>query len=137
MSILNTVLGALGGSGGGNDNPLMGILTNMLSSNSGEGSGLGPLLEQLQQGGLGDAVQSWVGTGQNLPVSADQLMQAFGADKIGAMAQQAGVSTGEASGQLAQMLPQLIDKLTPGGQIPTGNLDMGSIASVLGSMLKR
>ena len=135
MNILNTVLGALGG--GGDQNPLMSILTSMLQSNADGSSGLGALVQQFQQNGMGDAIQSWIGSGQNLPVSADQIMQALGADRVGEMAQQAGIAPEDASGQLADMLPQLIDKLTPDGQMPSGDLDMGAIGSVLGSLLKR
>ncbi|MEZ5657548.1 MAG: YidB family protein [Burkholderiaceae bacterium] len=136
MNILNSVLGALGGGGDGNQNPLLGILTNMLAS-SNEGSGLGQLVQQFQQNGLGDAIQSWIGSGQNMPVSADQIMQALGADRVGAMAQQAGIDPGQASGQLADMLPQLIDKLTPNGEMPSGDLDLSAVSSVLGSLFNR
>ncbi|MEZ5650069.1 MAG: YidB family protein [Burkholderiaceae bacterium] len=135
MSLLNSVLGALGG-GGDEQNPLLGILGNLLTSNN-EGSGLGQLVQQFQQAGLGDTIQSWIGSGQNLPVSADQIMQALGADKVGEMAQQAGIDTQQASGQLADLLPQLIDKITPNGQVPSGDLDLSAVTSVLGGLFKR
>lgn len=136
MNILNSVLGALGG-GSGDQNPLMTILSGMLASNNESGTGLGALIQQFQNSGLDDLVQSWIGTGQNLPISAEQIMQALGGDRVGDMAAQAGLSTEEASGQLADMLPQLIDKLTPGGQLPSGSLDINAIGSVLGGLLGR
>ena len=135
MNILNSVLGALGG--GSDQNPLLSILTSMMQSDAEGSSGLGQIVQQFQQNGLGDIVQSWIGSGQNLPVSADQIMQALGSGRVSEMAQQAGIDPGEASGQLADLLPQLIDKLTPDGQLPSGNLDLGAIGSVLGGLLKR
>jgi uncharacterized protein YidB (DUF937 family) len=135
MNILNSVLGALGG--GGDQNPLLSILTSMMQSDSEGSSGLGQIVQQFQQSGLGDAVQSWIGSGENLPISADQIMEALGSGRVSEMAQQAGIAPEEASGQLADLLPQLIDKLTPDGQLPSGNLDVGAIGSVLGSLFNR
>lgn len=137
MNILNTVMSALGGNSGGN--PLMSVVMGMLSGNDQQGGGagaggLGGLLQQFQQNGLGDAVQSWVGNGENMPISADQLSAVFGGDKIAEIARQAGMSTEDVSGQLASMLPQAVDKLTPNGQMPEGNLDLGSLTSVLGGL---
>ena len=108
-------------------------------SAGGAAGGLGALLQQLQQGGLGEAAQSWVSTGPNLPVSADQLQSALGADRIGALAQQVGVPAGDLSSQLAQFLPQVVDQLTPGGQLPAGGgADLGGLlGNVLGGLLRR
>ncbi len=109
--------------------------------------GLGGLLQQLQQAGLGEAAQSWVSTGQNLPVSSDQLQAALGADRIDALAQQVGMPAGDLSSQLAQYLPQVVDQLTPGGQWPAGDgagdvagggADLGGLlGNVLGGLLRR
>jgi uncharacterized protein YidB (DUF937 family) len=100
--------------------------------------GLGGLLQQLQQGGLGNAAQSWVSTGENLPVSGDQLAAALGADRIDAIAQQVGMPAGDLSSQLAQYLPQVVDRLTPDGQLPEGGADLGGLlGDVLGGLLKR
>lgn len=134
MNILKTVMSALGGGSGGN--PLMSVVMGMLNGNENEeGNGMGNLLEQFQQGGMGDAVQSWLGSGENLPVSAEQLSSVFGSEKIAEMAQQAGISTDDMSGKLADMLPQAVDKLTPDGEVPSGSLDLGSLTSMLGGML--
>ena len=82
-------------------------------------SGLGGLLEKLQQGGLSNATNSWVGSGQNQPVSANQLSSALGPDVIKSLAQQTGLSEDDLSKQLSQALPGLVDKLTPNGRLPT------------------
>jgi uncharacterized protein YidB (DUF937 family) len=81
--------------------------------------GLGGLLNKLQQGGLGNAANSWIGSGQNQPVSPGQLGSALGPNVIKTLAQQSGLSEEELTQQLSQALPGLIDKLTPDGRLPT------------------
>jgi uncharacterized protein YidB (DUF937 family) len=80
--------------------------------------GVGGLMQQFEAGGLGSIAQSWIGGGQNQMVSPDQLHAALGSDAINAAAQHSGMSSNDLLGQLAQYLPQLVDHLTPGGQIP-------------------
>lgn len=109
-------LGGMLGQGGGND--ALGAISNLIDQHG----GLGGLVQQLQNGGLGDIVSSWVGTGANLPVSADALQQALGSDQIGQIAAKLGLSTDQAAGSLAQLLPQVVDKLTPNGSIEGGGL---------------
>jgi uncharacterized protein YidB (DUF937 family) len=82
-------------------------------------SGLGGLLDKLQQGGLSNATNSWVGNGQNQPVSSNQLSSALGPDVIKNLAQQSGLPEEDLSKQLSQILPGLVDKLTPNGRLPT------------------
>ena len=98
----------------------------------GGGAGLGSLIEAFQRNGLGEQVQSWIGTGQNLPISAEQLQQALGGDQLGNIAQQLGMSQGDASSGLASLLPQLIDTLTPQGAVPKDGVDLGAIMKMLG-----
>jgi uncharacterized protein YidB (DUF937 family) len=81
--------------------------------------GLGGLLDKLQKGGLGAATNSWVGTGQNQPVSPGQLGSALGPDIIKTLAQRSGISEEELTKQLSQVLPGIVDKLTPQGRVPT------------------
>ena len=81
--------------------------------------GLGGLLNKLEQGGLGDQTKSWVGTGQNQPVSPGQLGSALGSNIIKTLAQQSGISEEELTKQLSQVLPGIVDKLTPNGKLPT------------------
>lgn len=84
--------------------------------------GLPALLQKLEAGGLGDQVASWIGHGENQAVSGDQVKDALGEDAIAQVAQQAGVSPEHVSTGLAQLLPQIIDKLTPEGQVPDNDL---------------
>jgi uncharacterized protein YidB (DUF937 family) len=81
--------------------------------------GLGGLLNKLQQGGLGNAANSWVGSGQNQPASPGQLGSALGPNILKTLAQQSGLSEDELTKQLSQVLPGLVDKLTPNGRLPT------------------
>jgi uncharacterized protein YidB (DUF937 family) len=81
--------------------------------------GLGGLLGKLQKGGLGDVVNSWVGPEQNQPVSPKQLGPALGSDIIKTLAQRSGLSEEELTKQLSQVLPGIVDKLTPAGRLPT------------------
>ena len=81
--------------------------------------GLGGLLDKLQKGGLSDVAKSWVGTEQNKPVSPGQLGPALGPDIIKTLAQRSGLSEEEITRQLSQILPGVVDKLTPQGRLPT------------------
>ncbi|WP_353155749.1 YidB family protein [Herminiimonas fonticola] len=97
--------------------------------------GLPALLQQLQGSGLGDQVASWIGTGENQAVSGDQIKNALGEDNIQQIAQQAGVEPEHASAGLAQLLPQIIDKLTPNGQVPQGDLLEQGLSMLKGKFL--
>ncbi len=121
MGLLDSVMGALGGAGGNSvGNPMIEAGMQMLS-NSGQGGGLAGLGQTFQQNGLGEQMASWVGTGQNLPISAEQLQAVLGGGQLGQIAGQLGVNESQAAGGLADMLPQVIDKLTPNGQLPQGD----------------
>jgi uncharacterized protein YidB (DUF937 family) len=144
MGLLDSVLGAaLGGgnAGGGAQGALLNAVIGMLGQGGGAGGGLGGLgglVSAFTKGGMGDAVNSWVGHGENMPVSADQVTSALGSDTIGNLAKQLGLGHGDVAGQLSQLLPGLVDKLTPGGQIPHGDVGgMGDLAGMLGGLLKR
>ncbi|MBP0582370.1 DUF937 domain-containing protein [Labrys sp. LIt4] len=89
---------------------------------SGDGGllgGLGGLLEKFQQSGHGDVINSWIGGGQNQPIQPGQLGQVLGQDTLNNLAQKAGVNPNDLLGQLAQHLPEIINKLTPNGRLPT------------------
>jgi uncharacterized protein YidB (DUF937 family) len=81
-------------------------------------AGLGGLLDKMQKGGLGNVANSWVGTGQNQPVSPGQLVPALGSDLLKKLAQHSGLSEEELTKQLSQVLPGVVDKLTPAGRMP-------------------
>lgn len=78
---------------------------------------LGALTDKLKEGGLGDQVSSWLGDGENAPVSAEQITQALGADKIGAMASKLGVDASSAADTLSKAMPSLLDKMSSGGSL--------------------
>lgn len=80
--------------------------------------GVQGIVAQLEQQGLGGTVRSWVGTGTNQPISADQIHQAFGSDVVKELAAKVGLSPDVLAGKLSQVLPQAIDKLTPTGAVP-------------------
>ncbi|MDE3181621.1 MAG: DUF937 domain-containing protein [Acidobacteriota bacterium] len=101
----------------------------MLKNN--QGGGLSGLVQQFQSNGLGNIVSSWVGNGQNQPISAEQVQSALGSEKIQELAGKAGISPDQAGAGLAQVLPKLIDTLTPGGQIPQVEGVLGAAASFL------
>jgi uncharacterized protein YidB (DUF937 family) len=79
--------------------------------------GIQGIVAQLEQQGLGGTVRSWVGTGPNQPITADQVHQAFGSETVKQLAAKFGMSPEDLSAKLSQVLPQAIDKLTPGGVV--------------------
>ncbi|MFD9411937.1 YidB family protein [Streptomyces sp. NPDC059989] len=109
-NILGSLLGALMGGAGG-------------AQAAGGNNPLGGLMDMLTKSGLADQAQSWIGTGDNQPVSADQIKEALPADTLQKVAGEAGVSPEAAAEQIAQVLPQAVDKLTPTGAIPSGSLE--------------
>ncbi len=135
MGLLDSVVGAVSAQmqqHGGMVSVLGGLL-----ANHGPAGGLGGLTEKFQQAGLGDVIGSWIGRGQNLPVSPGQITGVLGSETLEAMARQLGVDPAQASAQLAQVLPGLIDKLTPHGALPEeglGNAD--DLMARLGALLK-
>jgi uncharacterized protein YidB (DUF937 family) len=132
MGLLDGLLGNLtGGNAQQAQNPLLQMGLQMIQQNG----GLPGIIAKFQQAGLGQQAGSWVGTGQNLPISADQLQQVLGSGSIAQIAQQLGLSHGDAGNGLAQALPQLIDKLTPAGQVPADHGDL--LAQAMAALTKR
>lgn len=151
MSLLDSVLGALANSQPGAQPPapgatqgtpgsvLLSTVISMLANGQhpqGAGvGGLGDLIGRFTQGGMGDVIGSWIGHGQNAPISGGQLTDVLGSDVIGQIAAQLGLSHGDAAGQLSQMLPEVIDRLTPHGQAPASGL--GGMDEILAQLSKR
>lgn len=125
--------GTQGGQGGGLD--LASLIGGLMNHGGGgaQGGGLGALLQQLQAGGLGQQVQSWISQGSNLPVSADQITSALGgaSGTLGQLAQSLGQSHADTAGHLAQALPDLVNHLTPNGQLPGTD----SLSQLLGQLM--
>ena len=154
MGLLDSVLGSvLGGQqaadatqGGGLagmlgtllSNPqLLQVITGLLANDGAQG-GLGGLMGKFQQAGLGDVLGSWVGSGPNQPISGNQLTAVLGSDVMADLAASLGTDTGAAAGQLSQVLPGLIDQLTPSGAAPQEGLgNGGELMGILGGLLAR
>jgi uncharacterized protein YidB (DUF937 family) len=118
---------------GQSSNPLATSLLQMINNQPG---GLSGLVQSFHDKGLGGIVSSWVGTGQNIPVTADQIQHVLGSEQVKELAAKAGISTDLASSSLATMLPSLIDKLTPNGQMPDHSTLVQMGMSVLQSLGK-
>lgn len=103
----------------GGGNMLLQLALSMLQQNG----GLGGVLEKFRQGGLGQHADSWVSTGQNMGISADQLQQVFGSSTISDLASRLGMSENQAGSAIAQVLPEVINRLTPDGQVPENSDD--------------
>jgi uncharacterized protein YidB (DUF937 family) len=113
------------------------VLSSLLANN-GELGGLNGLVAKFNQAGLGDVVGSWIGKGENQPISADHLSDVLGNDTLGKAADQLGMDPSQLSGQLSAMLPGLIDKLTPHGAAPAGGLgNTGDLLGMLGGLLQK
>jgi len=96
------------------------------------GGGLAGLLQQFQAGGLGHLADSWVGKGQNLPISPEQIQSVLGSEWVRQMAAKVGIAPDALSGHLANVLPQLVDKVTPDGTVP----DQNTVQQGLGGLLQ-
>ena len=137
MGLFDSIIGSvLGGGGGQQNSPMAGVLGSLMQGGMGGGAmggagggmggamsgmgggGLGGLVSQFEQAGLGHIAQSWVGNGQNQPVSPNQLQSVFGQDQVNTMANQAGMEPNDFLSQLSQHLPNAVHAATPNGQWP-------------------
>ena len=115
--VRDKVVGAIGGMKGehsGLIDSVMGMVTDK------ESGGLAGLVNTFKERGLGDIISSWISTGRNLPISNDQVQQGIGKEQIQQLAEKMGLSPDDAKSRLAELLPDIIDKLTPEGKIPEG-----------------
>ena len=116
MDILNTIQSTLGG--GDKKDDLMSSVIGMIG---GQG-GLNNLISQFGSKGLGDVIGSWVSTGKNLPISPEQLKGVLGNDTIKNIASKLGMDSNSLTSQLSNLLPDVVDKLTPDGKVPDGDI---------------
>jgi len=116
MDILNTVKSALGGGDKKDD-----LMSSVIGVIGGQG-GLQKLISQFGAKGLGDVIGSWISTGKNLPVTGDQLQSVLGNDTVKNIASKLGMDTKSVTSQLSNLLPQVVDKLTPDGKVPEGDI---------------
>ena len=121
MGLLDSVLSAasaLSSQSQGGENPALAAVLQFASNP--QTGGLAGIVQSFERGGLGEVVQSWVSTGQNLPISAEQIHSVLGSEQVRSLASSLGVDPDQAASHLAQYLPQVIDALTPGGDIAHG-----------------
>jgi uncharacterized protein YidB (DUF937 family) len=128
--IFSTMMGGQkeGESQAGQAAAIAGILQQVLAAN---GGGVGALVSQFEAAGLGSNVRSWVSTGENQPISPDQIANVFSAGQIKEWATQANTTPDKITAILAEALPQVVDHLTPGGQLPASNA-IPDLSSLLG-----
>jgi uncharacterized protein YidB (DUF937 family) len=123
MSLLDTIAreaaGALAGNNAGTQSGLLDFVDSLLRGGGSGAGGLDTLVGMFRQNGLGELVDSWVGSGRNLPISSDQLQSVLGSQQVQELARGLGLDSSQVSGALADLLPQVIDKLTPHGQVPS------------------
>jgi len=131
MGLLDELVGALGHGNGRNTLGELEAVWNWVQ----EQGGIEVLLHKFQQGGLGEILGSWIGTGSNQAVSGGELKSAFGEDALQSLAQKLGTDVNGASGTLAELLPHLIDRMSPQGQMDDQSLHDKQLD--LGSMVDR
>jgi uncharacterized protein YidB (DUF937 family) len=126
----------------GNNQPQhMGSGTRLLQAamsllvNNGQNGGLPGLMDRFQEAGLGNAVSSWIGTGENVPVTPAQVQQALGDGPLQQISEEAALSQDETANHLSELLPTLVDKLTPAGHIPPGGL--GEMSELLEQFFRK
>ncbi len=119
MGLFDDIIGNMLGGAGGEQANLGGIMEVLSGLDAG---GVNGLLQSFQQKGLGDIVASWVGTGQNQPISAAQIREGLGSDLLASLAEKSGLPAEELSSQIAGYLPDFIDTITPNGTVPEGGL---------------
>jgi len=128
MALLNDLENQLG------ENPqnLLSAIGGLISNNG----GLSGIISRFTQNGLGEQVQSWVGSGANMPVTGDHIRQVFGSDQVQQVAQKVGLDHSQVSNMIASILPSLIDKATPSGQAVSNPEAQASISSLLSKGLR-
>lgn len=121
-NILGSVVSSALGGGEGQTKALQ-LLQSLIASQG----GVQGLIEKFQQGGLEQIVKSWIGTGENLPISSEQILSVFGQSNLDSAAEQAGVSAQDAPNLLSEYLPKIVDSLSPNGQFDLENLDTNAL----------
>ncbi|MCA7891956.1 YidB family protein [Burkholderia cepacia] len=130
MGLLDIVGGLLGGQAGGNSQSA--LITTALEFINNQPGGLNGLIEKFKAGGAGDIIGSWVGNGENQPISADTLQNVLGSDVVGSLASKVGIDPSQASSILAQVLPHIVNGATPNGEVPAGGqIDTSNVLGAL------
>ena len=128
MGLLDEVISMAASGSGGQAQHATALSAIISYVNSPQVGGIAGLQKMFHDGGLGSIFTSWVSSGQNLPVSTDQLQNVLHGGALQQAAQQSGLNVSQLTGMMSTLLPHLVDKLSPNGQLPD--------ASALQSMLK-
>ena len=129
MGLLDSIAGTVLGKFGGDQGSMAQIALEMFNQHG----GIGGVLDKFKAGGLGDVAASWVGKGENIPVTANQISSVLGSGAIAEMAAKFGISPETLSAQIAQHLPEVVDKMTPNGAVEA---DSGNLLNTVLGMLK-
>lgn len=127
MDLMDSLKSSIGGGDSKDD-----LMSTVMSFLGGQG-GLQNLIGQFDAKGLGDIIGSWVGTGQNKSISPDQLQNVLGSDVLGGIASKLGLNVNDLSSQLSNLLPGVVDKLTPEGKVPDGDI-LSQAGDLLGGL---
>jgi len=127
MGLFDEILSMAGAASGQQGQHAEALSAIMDYVNSPQVGGIAGLQKMFEQGGLGDIFRSWVSNGQNLPISADQLQNVLHSNALQRSAQSAGIDLSQLTSMMSTLLPHLVDKLTPDGQIP----ESGALQSLL------
>jgi len=137
MKLATQVLASkLGGNAGGNSDMVQNVIGSLLGGSGDSGLDLGSLVGNLQNSGLGDIAQSWLGDGDNAEISSSQIESLLGSDKIKEAASQLGADQGDLLSGLKEMIPQVVDKSSSGGSLLDSVGGIGGLASLAGKFLK-
>ena len=134
MSLLDSIGSLLNKSpeGGGGQQALIATALEFVNNQPG---GLNGLIQQFKDKGAGDIISSWVGNGENQPISPDTLHNVLGSDAVTSIASKAGIAPEQVTGLLSQILPHVVNAATPEGEVPAeGQLNSTTVLGALGSL---
>lgn len=129
MGLFDSLAGSMLGKLGGEKGAIAQVAVDLFNQNG----GLPGVLEKFKAAGFGDEVASWVGKGENLPITAEQVLQVLGSAPIQAASNKLGIQAHEISAKIAEYLPQVVDRMTPNGEV---SRDSGNLLATLLGMLK-
>ena len=129
MGLFDSLAGAVLSKVGGDKGAMVQVAMDLFNQNG----GIEGVIEKFKTGGLAEQAASWVGKGENLPISAEQITQVLGNDTVAGIAAKLGMDSGDISNKIAEYLPQVIDKMTPDGEV---NASSGNLLNAVLGMLK-
>lgn len=129
MGLFDSLAGSMLGKVGGEKGAIAQVAIDLFNQNG----GLPGVLEKFKAAGFADEVASWVGTSSNLPITAEQIVQVLGSATIQAASRKLGIQADEISAKIAEYLPQVVDRMTPNGEV---GKDSGNLLATLMGMLK-